>query len=165
MQPVMETAQVPVSLFGVYFGINQLSAVFFAKYAYKICEKLGELTVSFLTIGTLVMGITMGLLVTHIQSMTIIYIACALMAVTPAVRMLNNLQYNTLIHHSIRSTERGTVLSTRSMVATIFGAFSLVIAKFLMDGYGITVTLISVFVMLTVLIWSLKNVSRYIKRR
>ena len=162
MQPIMETAHVPISLFGFYFGINQLSVVFFAKYAYKICEKLGEITVSVLTIGTLVFGITMGLLATHVQSMPIVYIACAFMAIAPGIRVLNNLQYNTLIHHSIRSVERGTVLSTRAMMSTLLGAVSLIAAKFLMDDFGITTTLVVAFIMIAVLIWSLKHVSKYI---
>ena len=163
MQPVMETAKIPVGLFGVYVGLNQLSRVFFAKYAYKICEKFGEINVSFLSIGTLIVGIVMGLLATHTGNMYLVYGACAIMAITPAVHVLNNLQYNTLIHHSIKSKERGTVLSTRAMVSTVSGAVFLIIAKFLMDGFGITTTLISVFVMTIILMFALKNVSKYIK--
>ena len=163
LQPVMETAQIPVGLFGVYIGINQLSGVFFAKYAYKICEKFGEINVSFLSIGTLIVGIVMGLLATHTGNMALVYGACGIMAITPAIHVLNNLQYNTLIHHSIKSKERGTVLSTRAMVSTVSGAVFLIIAKFLMDGFGITTTLISVFVMTIILMFALKNVSKYIK--
>lgn len=165
MQPIMETAHVPVGLFGFYLGINQLSAVFFAKYAYKLCEKLGEISVSIITIVAIVVGVAMGLIATHINSMPIVYIACAIMAVTPAIRMLNNLQYNTLIHHSIKSTERGTVLSTRAMTSTILGALFLIAGKFLMDGFGITVTLLFVLAMVTLLIWSLKNAAKYINKK
>ena len=110
------------------------------------------------------MGLTMGLLATHIQSMPMIYIACAFMAMTPSFRMLNNLQYNTLIHHSIKSTERGTVLSTRAMVSTVVGAIGLIIAKFLLDGFGITTTLTFALVMTGLLVWSLKGVMKYIKK-
>lgn len=163
MQPVMKTAQVPVSLFGFYMGITNLSTIFFSKYAYKICAKFNEITVSVISIGAVFIGITMGLLATHVQIMPIVYVACALMAITRAVSMLNNLQYNTLIHHSIKSSERGTVLSTRAMVATISGAIFSIIAKFLIDDFGITATLIVMFVMTSLLIWSLKNVSKYIK--
>lgn len=163
MQPVMKTAQVPVSLFGFYMGITNLSTIFFSKYAYKICARFSEITVSVISIGAVFIGITMGLLATHVQIMPIVYVACALMAVTRAVSMLNNLQYNTLIHHSIKSSERGTVLSTRAMVATISGAIFSVIAKFLMDDFGITTTFIVMFAMTSLLIWSLRNVSKYIK--
>ena len=163
LQPIMETVNIPVGLFGFYLGINQVFIIVLSKYAYKICEKLGEIQTSVITIGTIVMGVTMGLLATHVQSMPIIYVACALMAMTPSFRVLNNLQYNTLIHHSIKSNERGTVLSTRAMVSTVVGAIGLIIAKFLVDGFGITTTLVFVFVMVVLLIWSLKNVVKYIK--
>ena len=163
MQPIMETAHVPVSLFGFYLGINQLLMIVLSKYAYKICEKLGEIQTSLITIGTIIIGTMMGLLATHVQNMTVVYIVCAIMAMVPPFRMLNNLQYNTLIHHSIKSNERGTVLSTRAMVSTVVGAIGLIIAKFLMDGYGITTTLLFTFVMTGLLFWSLKHVMKYIK--
>lgn len=163
MQPVMETAAVPVVLFGFFMAINKISMILFSKYAYKICEMFGELRTSLLTIGTIIIGISMGLLATHTQSMPIVYIACAILAVTPAMHVLNNLQYNTLIHHSIKSDERGTVLSTRAMVSTVLGAIGLIIAKFLMDGYGITITLMFTFVMTGLLVWSLQKVKKYIK--
>ena len=162
LQPIMETVNIPVGLFGFYLGINQVFVIVLSKYAYKICEKLGEIQTSIVTIGVIIMGTMMGLLATHVQSMSIIYIACALMATTPAFRMLNNLQYNTLIHHSIKSNERGTVLSTRAMVSTVVGAIGLIMAKFLLDGFGITATLIFVLIMTIILVWSLKNVAKYI---
>lgn len=163
MQPIMETAKVPVSLFGFYLGINQLSAVFFAKYAYKICGKFGEIRTSIITIAAIIVGVAMGLLATHINSMPVIYLACAFLAVVPAIRMLNNLQYNTLLHHCIKSNERGTVISTRAMVSSVVGAAFLIAAKFLMDVFGITITLIWVLFMTILLMWALKNMTKYIK--
>ncbi len=163
LQPIMETVNIPVGLFGFYLGINQVFIIILSKYAYKICEKLGEIQTSVITIGMIVMGVTMGLLATHVQSMPIIYIACALMAITPSFRVLNNLQYNTLIHHSIKSNERGTVLSTRAMVSTVVGAIGLIIAKFLVDGFGITTTLVFVLVMTGLLMLALKGVTKYIR--
>ncbi|MBR3511115.1 MAG: MFS transporter [Alphaproteobacteria bacterium] len=163
LQPIMETTHIPVELFGFYIGMNQLFAILLSKYAYKICEKFGEIRTSIITIATIIIGVIMGLLATHVSSMPVIYIACAIMAITPSFRMLNNLQYNTLVHHSIKSNERGTVLSTRSMVSTVFGAIGLIISKFLMDDFGITVTLIFVLLMTVLLIKALKSVSKYIK--
>ena len=163
LQPIMEFTQIPVGLFGFYLGINQLSAIFFAKYAYKICNKLGEIKVSIITIVGIITGALLGLLAITTNIMPLAYIACAIMAVVPAIRILNNLQYNTLIHHSIKSTERGTVLSTREMTSTVSGAIFLIAAKFLMDGFGITTTLLAILTMTVVLFCSLKAVSKYIK--
>ena len=164
MQPIMETAAVPVALFGLFTGLNQLSSIFFAKYAYKICDKLGEIKVSLISIGTIVIGITMGLLATHINCMPLIYVACVVMAISVSIRQLNDLQYYTLIHHSIESKERGTVLSTRAMVSTALGAIFLGTAKFLMDGYGITTMLICLFGATILLGISLKNIAKQINK-
>lgn len=163
LQPIMDTVKIPVGLFGVYAGASQLFRIILSKYAYKICEKLGEIRTSMITIGAVVIGITMGLIATHINNMPLIYIACMILAVSPSFRILNNLQYNTLIHHSIKSNERGTVLSTRAMVATIVGAIGLIMAKFLLDGFGITTTLVFVLCMSGLLVWSLKRIMKYIK--
>lgn len=162
LQPIMENAAVPVALFGFFTGLNQLSSIFFSKYAYKICEKLGEVKVSIISIATIVMGIIMGLLATHINCMPLVYVACAFLAFSVGIRQLNNLQYYTLIHHSIESKERGTVLSTRAMVSTALGSVFLIGAKFLMDGYGITITLVCLFVSTILLVLSLKNVAKKI---
>jgi MFS family permease len=164
LQPIMDTVKIPVGLFGVYAGASQLFRIILSKYAYKICEKLGEIRTSMITIGAVVIGITMGLIATHINNMPLIYIACMILAISPSFRILNNLQYNTMIHHSIKSNERGTVLSTRAMVATIVGAIGLIMAKFLLDGFGITTTLVFVLCMSGLLVWSLKSVMKYIKK-
>ena len=163
LQPIMDTVKIPVGLFGVYAGASQLFRIILSKYAYKICEKLGEIRTSMITIGAVAIGITMGLIATHINNMPLIYIACMILAISPSFRILNNLQYNTLIHHSIKSNERGTVLSTRAMVATIVGAIGLIMAKFLLDGFGITTTLVFVLCMSGLLVWSLKRVIKYVK--
>lgn len=163
LQPIMDTVKIPVGLFGVYAGASQLFRIILSKYAYKICEKLGEIRTSMITIGAVAIGITMGLIATHINNMPLIYIACMILAISPSFRILNNLQYNTLIHHSIKSNERGTVLSTRAMVATIVGAIGLIMAKFLLDGFGITTTLVFTLVMSGLLVCSLKRVIKYVK--
>ncbi len=164
LQPIMEDATVPVAVFGVFTSLNQLSSMFFSKYAYKICEKLGEIKVSIISIGTIIAGITMGLLATHINCMPLIYAACAILALSVGIRQLNNLQYYTLIHHNVESKERGTVLSTRAMVSTALGSIFLIAAKFLMDGYGITTMLICLFGATILLGISLKNVAKQINK-
>ena len=163
MQPIMETAHVPVALFGLYFAINQFSGIFFSKYAYKICEKLGEIRASVITIFAVIIAATMGLIAIYTSNMVVVYTACAIMATVPSINRLNRLQYNTLIHHSIRSVERGTVLSTRAMVGTLCGALMLIVAKFLLDGYGIATTLLFLLAMSGILFWILNKVRKVIK--
>ncbi len=164
-QPIMETAMVPVQLFGLYLGMKQFSEIVLSKYAYKICERYGEIKVSIITIGAIVLSIFMGLVAIYAPSMALVYVVCAVLAMLPAVRVLNNLQYNTLIHHSIKSQERGTVLSTRAMVSTVCGAMTLMLAKVLLDGFGITATLVVFLCMTVLLVWALKKVSEFLVTR
>lgn len=164
LQPVMEMAQIPIALFGIFFAINQISSIFFAKYAYKICAKLGEITTSMLTIFTVISGIVLTFIALHTANTFILYTACAVIAISPSIRILNNLQYNTLIHNDIPSNKRGTVLSTRAMVSMIFGATTLSVAKILLDNFGIEITMLVVLFMTTLLFWSLKKVEHYIKK-
>ena len=164
MQPIMEQATVPVSLFGFYVGANQLSRAVFSKYAHKICAKFGNMTTSLLSVFSIILCITAGILAINIQNMFFVYILCAIVALGPAIQSLNGLQFNTLIHHDIKSQERGTVISTRAMVSTIFGAILLCIAKFLVDGFGITITLVVFLIMTVVLFWALQKVSKFIKK-
>lgn len=163
MQPVMEMSRVPVVLFGVFFGINNFTGIILSKFAYKICDKLGEVRVSVITIMVVIVGALMGLVAIHTSNMFVVYIACAIMSMVPAIRMLNNLQYNTLIHHSIRSVERGTVLSTRAMVNTLCGAIMLIVSKFLLDGCGIAATLIFLLSMTGALFWVLGKLKKVIE--
>jgi len=165
MQPIMETVHIPVELFGFYIGLNQFSRIIFSKYAYKICDKYGDLNTSIITILDIAIGLVIGILMMHTTSMALMYVLCAIMAITPAMQSLNKLQYNSLIHHSIRSTERGTVLSTKAMVSTIVGAVFLIVAKFLLDECGILATLGVTFAMLIPLVWSLKKVSTYLHQK
>ena len=101
----------------------------------------------------------MGLIAICTSNMVVIYTACAI-----TIPSINRLQYNTLIHHSIRSVERGTVLSTRAMVGTLCGAQMLIVAKFLLDGYGIATTLVFLLVMSGTLFWILNKVRKVIKK-
>jgi len=165
LQPIMETTHIPVELFGFYVGLNQFARIFFSKYAYKICDRFGTINTSIITILDIAIGIVIGMLMMHTNNMTVIYILCAIMAITPAMQTTNKLQYNSLVHHSIRSIERGTVLSTSAMVSTIVGAVFLVASKFLLDEYGILTTLWFEFIMLIPLILSLKSASKYLGKK
>ncbi|MBR6363985.1 MAG: MFS transporter [Alphaproteobacteria bacterium] len=165
LQPIMENTHVPVELFGFYIGLNQFSRIIFSKYAYKICDKYGDMNTSIITILDVAIGIVVGILIMHTTNMTLVYILCTIMAITPAIHSMNKLQYNSLIHHSIRSTERGTVLSTKAMVTTVVGAVFLIVAKFLLDECGILTTLGFTFIMLIPLVWSLKKVSKFLYQK
>ncbi len=162
LQPIMENSKIPVYLFGIYVGINNFSRIVFSKYAYKICRKFGEINTSILTILTLVLWVMMSFVALYTKNMYITYIAVAIMACIPATQKLNDLQYNTLIHDDIESKERGTVLSTRAMVSTLFGAATLATSRQLFDHYGIEVTVLTLLFATILLVISLKQTKKYI---
>lgn len=163
LQPVMKTAHVPVELFGFFTALNGLASIVLSKYAHIICKKLGEITTSVLTILSILLSVACVFTALYASNMFVVYVACVIMGIIPAVRQLNNLQYNALIHDDISSNERGTVLSTRAMVSGLLGAGMLTSAKFLLDNHGIETTMIFVLFMTVFLFWSLKNVRRYLK--
>ncbi len=164
MQPIMQTAAVPVSLFGFYVGANQLSRAVFSKYAYKICDRFGNMTTSVLSVLSVILSIVAGILAMYVNNMVAVYILCAILAFVPSMQSLVKLQYNTLIHDCVKSQERGTVISTRAMVSMILGAVVLVIVKFLVDGLGLTATMICALFATIVLFWALRKVSRFVKQ-
>ena len=164
MQPIMDQAAVPVSLFGFYVGANQLSRAIFAKYAYKICDKFGNMTTSVFATLSIILCIICGILAVNIQNMVAVYILCVGVALIPSSQSLIGLQFNTLIHDDVKSQERGTVISTRAMVSTLLGAGWLVAAKFLVDGFGITTTLVALLITTVILFWALGKVSVFIKK-
>ena len=162
LQPVMEISHIPIVLFGIYFSINKFSSILFAKFAHKICAKFGEITVSLITVFSIFLGILLTFATLSTHNMIFVYFACAIMAIIPAIRILNNLQYNTLIHHDIESKERGTVLSVRAMVSSAIGATMLATAKFLLDTYDIKITMLFTLCMTVFLFISLKTTKKYI---
>lgn len=164
LQPVMKSAHIPVELFGFFTMLNGLFSIIFAKYAHVICTKFGEIKTSVLTILFVILGLCCAFIALYVPNMFVVVITCAIMGIVPSVRQLNNLQYNTLIHDDISSSERGTVLSTRAMVSTIAGAAMLTCAKVLLDTYGIKTTLTFTLFMTVFLFWSLTRVKKYIKK-
>lgn len=164
LQPIMNTSHVPVEIFGFITMLSGLSAIVFAKYAYVICSKLGEIRTSILTILSILLSIICAFTALYYQNIFIVLPACAIMGIVNGTRQLNNLQYNALIHNDISSNERGTILSTRSMISMIFGAAMLTCAKVLLDTYGIKTTLTFTLFMTVFLFWSLTRVKKYIKK-
>ena len=163
LQPVMKMAHVPIELFGLFIALNGFASIVFSKYAHVICKKLGEIKTSIITICSVVLSVVCVFIALYASNIFVVYLACIIMGIVPAIRQLNNLQYNTLIHDDISSNERGTVLSTRAMVSTLCGAFMLTCAKFLLDNCGVQITMLFVLFMTVFLFWSLKNVKKYIQ--
>ena len=160
LQPVMTQTGVLLSMFGVYVGINQFMRIVFSRYADAISRRFGVVKTSIITTGMLITSMVSVFVAMNTHSQIVLYISCALIAIGAATYKLNDLIYNTLLHHRIESTERGTILSTKQMISTCFGSIILVMMKPLLDGYGIQLTMIVALGILMVIFIPMRYVFR-----
>ncbi|MCL2748604.1 MAG: MFS transporter [Alphaproteobacteria bacterium] len=160
LQPTMEAVGVSVALFGIFVGINQFSRILFAKYAHKVYESFGVRKTLYACIAAVVIAIAavFGALFAGAEHMWIVYVMCVIIAIVPACQKMSSLIFNTLIHHRIKSSERGTVLSVSSMYATFISGGMMILMKPLMDGFGIGWTMAVTLVMLVAILYPLKKV-------
>ena len=160
LQPTMETAGVPVSLFGIFVGINMFMRILFAKYAHKIQDIFGLKNVIYMCVFAVVLAVAMvfGALLAGAENLWIVYICCAILAIIPASIKLNQLMFNTLMHHKIKSQERATVLSVSAMYGRFFSAGMMMLMKPLLDGWGIEWTMAIVLMMFTMILYPLRKV-------
>ncbi|GHS99855.1 MFS transporter [Bacteroidia bacterium] len=161
VQPAMAAAGIAVGLFGLFIGLNQFSRLVFSKSAHKILKFLGNTRLMWCLAGGLILGIGAafaGLL--GAGNMWLIYPMFAIFAVIPASQSMSGLVFNNYIHHRIKSTERGTVLSVSAMYKNFISGAMLMAVKPLMDGVGIYWTLAIVLIFVAILIWPILKISK-----
>jgi hypothetical protein len=66
--------------------------------------------------------------------------------------------FNTYIHHRIKSTERGTVLSVGHMYSRFISGGMMLLMKPLLDGFGIEWTMAAMLMMLASLVIPLRKI-------
>lgn len=159
LQPVMEVAMVPVILFGFFVGLNQgVRAVFF-KIAYRIKKFLGVRTLLLMSIFALMIGFGSAIAAVYAApNMVLVYVLVAIVAIMPAVQSICGLVFKDYIHHKIKSTERGTVLSVNSMFNMGATGLMMVMAKPLLDNLGIVATLLICLVAVVFMMLPLQKV-------
>lgn len=159
LQPVMETALVPVALFGFFVGINQGSRAVFSKVSHKIKEWLGVRNLLYACIALLFAGFLGAIAAVHASgNMVVVYAISAFIAIIPATQAMCGLVFKDYIHHKIQSNERGTVLSVYAMFNMGATGLMMVLAKPILDNFGITATMIACLIVLMLIFWPLKKV-------
>ncbi len=157
-QPVMETVGMAVALFGVFMGLNQLSRFVFAKYADNIFRRFGA--------TGLLKSISLLLFVVFLMVLVCVnlplgwwtYAMMTVIVVCPALQKMCSLIFSAFIHKRIKSSERGTVVSVNSMFMTALNAIAMIMMKPLLDGWGISWSVIVVLGLFVALLWPLKKV-------
>lgn len=161
LQPTMEAVGVSVALFGVFVGLNQFSRLVFTKYAHRIYDIFKVKNTLLICLAAVVLAIAAvfgALFASRTGNMWVVYAMCAIIAIVPASQKLCQLIFNTLIHHRIKSTERGTVLSVGAMYGTFVGGVIMILMKPLLDGFGIEWTMIATLAMLATIMYPLRKV-------
>ena len=159
LQPMMSAAMVPVALFGLFVGINHGSRALFSKIAHKAKEFFGVRKLLFLCLGLLASGFIAAILAVNSSgNMAFVYAISGFVAIIPATQTMAALIFKDYIHHKIKSDERGTILSINSMFSTGITGTMMILAKPMLDNFGITATMLVCLGALIVILFPLKKV-------
>jgi len=159
LQPMMTAAMVPIALFGLFVGINQGSRAVFSKISHKAKELFGVRKLLFFCVGLLMAGfVFMILAVNSAGNMAFVYAISAFVAIIPATQTMAALIFKDYIHNKIKSDERGTILSINSMFSTGITGTMMILAKPMLDNFGITITMLVCLGALIMILFPLKKV-------
>lgn len=159
LQPMMTAAMIPVALFGLFVGINQGSRAVFSKISHRAKDLLGVKKLLGLCVGLLAAGFIAAILAVHASgNMTLVYAISAFVAVIPATQTMASLIFKDYIHNKIKSEERGTVLSVNSMFSTGVTGIMMILAKPMLDNFGIITTMLVCLGALIMILFPLKKV-------
>lgn len=152
LQSVMVAKHIPVLMFSLIVGGNALVRTFFSGISGKILEKIQLSGIIKLQGGIIVMA-TLAACVAVYLPVWAVYVCLVFMIVGSSSVVLSEIATSVLVNHRIKSDERATVLSIKSMVGRIFQGFCLICLKPLFDGIGVGPTfMISSLLLIPILI-------------
>ena len=140
-QPLMENNLVPVALFGVFIGLNQLFRAIFSHNSDNMFNKLKTKGFSLSLFAILIISLFAAYIIPSINNLYITYALLILVALAPASQASLGIVTSSMINHRIKSDERATVLSVNSMFNRFFCAIVMISLKFLIDGIGLQTTI------------------------
>lgn len=160
LQPMMESVLVPIALFGLFVGINQGSRAVLSKLSHRALDFFGSKKMLSLCVGLIAVGFASILVAISFSgaTMSIIFAICAFVSIIPATQTMTSLVFKNYIHHRIQSNERGTILSIYSMFNTGIQGIMLILAKPILDNFGISVTVIIYLIMLILILVPMRKV-------
>lgn len=152
LQSVMVATHLPVFIFSVVMGMNALMRTLFSGISGKILEKIHLSGIIKLQGGIIVLATLASCLAVYVPVWAV-YLCLTLMMIGAASVVLSSIATSVLINHRIKSDERATVLSVKSMVSRIFQGFGLMCLKPLFDGIGVGPTfMVSALLLIPILI-------------
>ncbi|MHA1540884.1 MAG: MFS transporter [Alphaproteobacteria bacterium] len=161
MQPLMKSAEIPVVLFGVFLGLNQIFRGTLAHFSHYIFQKLKTNKLSILLFLLLVIGTASAILIPSLNEKVYIYVLLIVMAFAISSQVVLGIVTRSMMNHRIKSDERATVLSVSSMFNSAFSGVSMIALKFLIDGTTLQNTFIVIgLVILVLTVYPLKKLLR-----
>ncbi|MGN1063248.1 MAG: MFS transporter, partial [Alphaproteobacteria bacterium] len=140
MQPIMAQKQVSAYLFGLIVGFNMFCRTGWAYVSGVLLDKIKLRKTARVLFNVLCLGILAAVLVMSVPDLWMVYLLLIIIAIANASQMALEIITSTFVHHRIRSDERSTVLSVKSMVSMLASGILMILTKPLIDGIGIQYT-------------------------
>lgn len=140
LQPVMVAKDIPVYVFGFVMGFNMFCRTAWAHFSAVLLDKIKLRKTVRVLFYILCIGSLSSVVVLSLHNIFIVYVMLGLMAVASASQMAVEIITSTFIHHRIKSDERSTVLSVKSMICMMMSGTLMISLKPMIDGIGMQET-------------------------
>ena len=141
-QSVMISRDIPIFMFSFVAGLNCFSRIGWSAISGMLLEKFHLSGVIKILCGITVLAI-LGACVSLYVWPFAVYVCLLLMMLGSSSVVLSRIATSTLVNHRIKSDERATILSVKSMVERVFQGIGLICLKPLFDGIGVGPTFIA----------------------
>ncbi|MCV6599314.1 MAG: MFS transporter [Alphaproteobacteria bacterium] len=136
-QPLMQNNAVPVYLFGIFMGMNQLFRAILSHGAHKLFKFLKTKWYTISAFLILFTGLITAFALPSIKSIYATYAMLIVVGFATASQAGLSIVMKSMINHRIKSDERATVLSVSSMISQLFNGVVMISLKFLIDEFGL----------------------------
>ncbi|MBR4926804.1 MAG: MFS transporter, partial [Alphaproteobacteria bacterium] len=136
LQSVMTFRNLPVFVFSLVLGANAFMRTFWSSISGKILEKI-HLSGTIKLQSFIIVIATLGACLSAYVPVWAVYGCLILMIVGSASSVLSGITTSVLVNHRIKSDERATVLSVKSMMNRAFQGIGLICLKPLFDNIGV----------------------------
>ena len=142
MQPMMMAYNVPVYLFGLVAGFNMFCRTGWAYFSGILLDKIRLRKTVRILFYTLCVGTISSIVIMLSPNMTVFYGLLMLIAIANASQIAIEIVTSNFVHHRIKSDERSTIISVKSMVAMMSSGTLMILMKPLIDFYGIQMSFV-----------------------
>lgn len=136
LQSVMTFRNLPVFVFSLVLGTNAFMRTFWSGISGKILEKI-HLSGTIKLQSFIIVIATLGACLSAYVPVWAVYGCLILMIIGSASSVLSSITTSVLVNHRIKSDERATVLSVKSMMNRAFQGIGLICLKPLFDNIGV----------------------------